>query len=122
SLCALASSSGSVGHSPPIRTRLLANFAAPPLVLEIAEGIAAHNSSAFFPFVLKLAQNRDVFELTDAQAYAQALEWIAEDALLKPFALSLLKLELAAHIYAPAVVAQYQLYNSTIVPEIRSVN
>ncbi|KAJ2058270.1 killer toxin resistant protein [Coemansia sp. S146] len=121
-LYALASSrSSAAGQSSPIRTRLLASFAAPPLVLEIAEGIAAHNSSGFFPFILKLAQNREIFEQTDAQAYSQALEWIAQDSLLEPFALSLLKLELAAHIYAPAVVAQYQLYNSTVVPEIKSV-
>ncbi|KAJ2862638.1 killer toxin resistant protein [Coemansia aciculifera] len=121
-LYALASSrSSAAGQSSPIRTRLLASFAAPPLVLEIAEGIAAHNSSGFFPFILKLAQNRDIFEQTDAQAYSQTLEWIAQDSLLEPFALSLLKLELAAHIYAPAVVAQYQLYNSTVVPEIKSV-
>ncbi|KAJ2813223.1 killer toxin resistant protein, partial [Coemansia furcata] len=123
-LHALASSSSSsptAGQVSPIRTRLLASFAAPPLVLEIAEGIAAHNNSAFFPFILKLAQNRDIFEQTDAQAYSRALEWIAQDSLLEPFALSLLKLELAAHIYAPAVVAQYQLYNSTVVPEIKSV-
>ncbi|KAJ2017806.1 killer toxin resistant protein [Coemansia sp. S680] len=121
-LYALANSSSSAaGQSSPIRTRLLASFAAPPLVLEIAEGIAAHNSSGFFPFFLKLAQNREIFEQTDAQAYTQALEWIAQDSLLEPFALSLLKLELASHIYAPAVVAQYQLYNSTVVPEIKSV-
>ncbi|KAJ2744815.1 killer toxin resistant protein [Coemansia sp. BCRC 34301] len=115
-LYALANSSSS-----PIRTRLLANFAAPPLVLEIAEGVAAHNSSSYFPFILKLAQNREVFELSDTQAYSQALEWIAQGALLSPFDLALLRLELAAHIYAPAVVAQYQLYNSTVVPEIKSV-
>ncbi|KAJ2896623.1 killer toxin resistant protein [Coemansia aciculifera] len=117
-LCALVSGTS---ESSPIRTRLLASFAAPPLVLEIAEGIAAHNSHGYFPFMLKLAQNRSIFAQSDAQTYKQALEWIAQDDLLSPFALSLLKLELAAHIYAPAVVAQYQLYNSTVVPEIKSV-
>ncbi|KAJ2574525.1 killer toxin resistant protein, partial [Coemansia sp. RSA 1836] len=119
-LCALVSGSSS-SSSSPIRTRLLASFAAPPLVLEIAEGIAAHNSSSYFPFILKLAQNREIFEHSDAQAYSQALEWIAQDTLLSPFALSLLKLELAAHIYAPTVAAQYQLYDSTVVPGIKGV-
>ncbi|KAI8322672.1 hypothetical protein GQ54DRAFT_297267 [Martensiomyces pterosporus] len=105
--------------SPPIRTRLHANFAAPPLVLEIAEGIATYNSSAFFPYILKLASNRDIFEKPDADAYAQVLQWIEQDSLLEPFALSLLKLELSAHTYAPAVIAQYQLYDATVVPDIK---
>ncbi|KAJ2489640.1 killer toxin resistant protein [Coemansia sp. RSA 2050] len=121
-LYALGSSLSTAGPSSPIRTRLLTSFAAPPLLLEIAEGIAAHNSSGFFPFILKLAQNRDIFEESDAHAYSRALEWIVQDSLLEPFALSLLKLELAAHIYAPAVVAQYQLYDHTVVSEIVSVS
>ncbi|KAJ2026593.1 killer toxin resistant protein [Coemansia sp. S85] len=121
-LYALGSGLSTAGTSSPIRTRLLSSFEAPPLLLEIAEGIAAHNSSGYFPFILKLAQNREIFEETDARAYSQALEWIVQDSLLEPFALSLLKLELAAHIYAPAVVAQYQLYDYTVVSEIVSVS
>ncbi|KAJ1963734.1 killer toxin resistant protein [Dipsacomyces acuminosporus] len=111
-------SSASTASSPPIRAHLQANFAAPPLVLEIAEGIAAYNSSAFFPFILKLANNKGIFEKTDADAYAQALQWVEEESFLRPFALSLLKLELSSHTYAPAVAAQYQLYNATVVPDI----
>ncbi|KAJ2089037.1 killer toxin resistant protein [Coemansia sp. RSA 986] len=106
----------------PIRTRLYSAFAAPPLALEIAEGVAAHNSSAYFPFILRLAASSDTLghQLTDADVYAQSLQWIEQDQLLEPFALSLLKLELSAHVYAPVVVAQYQLYNQTVVPDIIS--
>ncbi|KAJ1946986.1 killer toxin resistant protein [Kickxella alabastrina] len=105
--------------SSPIRTRLLSSFAAPPLLLEVAEGIATHNSSAYFPFLLKLASNNDVFTKSDADTYAQALQWIEQDSLLEPFAQSLMKLELSVHAHAPAVVAQYQMYNSNVVLDIR---
>ncbi|KAJ1958660.1 killer toxin resistant protein, partial [Linderina pennispora] len=125
SLATLAAMSGHAfgasSESAPIRTKLEASFHAPPLLLEIAEGIAMHNASAFFPFIERLAENRQVFDKPDSAAYAQALEWISNDQLLTPVAMSLLKLELATRTYAPAVVAQYQLYNATVVPEIKQV-
>ncbi|KAJ2777245.1 killer toxin resistant protein [Coemansia javaensis] len=104
-----------------IRTRLVAAFDAPPLALEIAEAVAAHNSSAFFPFILRLAQNRELLGGSDVAVYGQALAWLEQDALLEPFARSLLRLELAARAHAPAVAAQYQLYGSTVVPGIKAV-
>ncbi|KAJ2802777.1 killer toxin resistant protein, partial [Coemansia guatemalensis] len=119
-LCGVLSSVAAAPESPPIRTRLLASFVAPPLALEVIEGVSAHNSSAFFPLLTKLAENNELFEQTEADVYAQLLQWIEKDALLEPFALALLKLELSAHVYAPAVVAQYQLYNSTVVPDIKA--
>ncbi|KAJ1728634.1 killer toxin resistant protein [Coemansia biformis] len=119
-LAALAGCGAAAPKSPQVRTQLVAGFAAPPLALEIAEAVAAHNSSAFFPFVLRLAQNRDVFEQPDAVVYKQSLAWIEQDALLAPFARSLLELDLSAHVYAPAVATQYQLYGSVVVPEIKA--
>ncbi|KAJ2157653.1 killer toxin resistant protein [Coemansia sp. RSA 552] len=68
--------------------------------------------------MLKLAQHKDTLTQSDADIYTQTLQWVEDDALLDAFGLSLLKLELSAHTYAPAVVAQYQLYNATVVPEI----
>ncbi|KAJ1780694.1 killer toxin resistant protein, partial [Coemansia sp. RSA 2399] len=119
----LLTASSAASEDPPIRTRLYSAFDAPPLVLEIAEGVAAHNSSAYFPFILRLAASSDGAQeerLSDADIYARSLQWIEEDQLLQPFALSLLKLELSAHVYAPVVAAQYQLYNQTVVPDIIS--
>ncbi|KAJ2615865.1 killer toxin resistant protein [Coemansia sp. RSA 1365] len=118
--CGGLSSSAAVPDSPSIRTRLLTSFVAPPLALEVVEGVAAHNSSAFFPLLTKLAESNKLFKQTEADVYEQLLEWIEKDALLEPFALALLKLELSAHVYAPVVVAQYQLYNSTVVPDIKA--
>ncbi|PIA18295.1 hypothetical protein COEREDRAFT_13858 [Coemansia reversa NRRL 1564] len=118
--CGGLCSAAAVSESPSIRTRLLASFAAPPLVLEVVEGVAAHNSSAFFPLLTKLAENDKLFKQTEADVYEQLLQWIEKDALLESFALALLKLELSAHVYAPVVVAQYQLYNSTVVPDIKT--
>ncbi|KAJ2869519.1 killer toxin resistant protein, partial [Coemansia asiatica] len=106
-------------RSSPIRTRLQSGFAAPPLLLEIAEAVAAHNSSAYFPFILKLAENNSMFGESDSAAYEQAFEWIRQESLLQPFAQYLARLELTVHAHAPAVVAQYQLYNSTVVPELK---
>ncbi|KAJ2711116.1 killer toxin resistant protein, partial [Coemansia spiralis] len=119
-LAVLASRSAAASESPEIRTRLLGGFGVPPLALEIAEAVAAHNSSAFFPFVLRLAQNRDIADKPDETVYSQALAWIEQDALLEPFVRSLLQLELATHVHAPAVAAQYQLYGSVVVPEIKA--
>ncbi|KAJ1991680.1 killer toxin resistant protein [Coemansia spiralis] len=118
---ALASTStASEADSPPIHSLLYSGFVAPPLALEIAEGVAAHNSSAYFTFILKLVDNSALLQQPDSNVYAQAVQWIEQDALLEPFALSLLKLELSAHVYAPLVAAQYQLYNETVVPDIKS--
>ncbi|KAJ2604206.1 killer toxin resistant protein [Coemansia sp. RSA 1722] len=116
----LASVDAGAMRSPPIRTRLQSGFAAPPLLLEIAESVAAHNSSAYFPFILKLAENSSVFEKSDSDAYKQAFKWIEQESMLEPFARYLVRLELTVHAHAPAVVAQYQLYNTTVVPEIKN--
>ncbi|KAJ2763366.1 killer toxin resistant protein, partial [Coemansia sp. BCRC 34490] len=114
-----AAASEAMDIDPPIRIRLNSGFAAPPLALEIAEGVAAHNSSAYFPFIRKLASSGALSrQLSDADIYSESLQWIEQDRLLEPFALSLLKLELSAHVYAPVVVAQHQLYNETAVPDI----
>ncbi|KAJ2723390.1 killer toxin resistant protein [Coemansia sp. Benny D115] len=113
--------SGAEAHaSLPIRARLLSSFAAPPLLFEIAEAISMHNSSAYFPFLLKLAENSSVFDGSDADAYKQAMLWIKQESLLEPFAQSLVQLEISAHAHAPAVVAQYQHYTATVVPEIKN--
>ncbi|KAJ2847835.1 killer toxin resistant protein, partial [Coemansia brasiliensis] len=106
--------------TPPIRTQLLSNFPAPPMALEIAESIAAYNQSSFFPFIERLTHEA-LSEQSDGDTYAQATKWIKEDQLLSASSLSLLRLDMSAHVFAPAVVAQFQLYNETIVPEIQSV-
>ncbi|KAJ1743857.1 killer toxin resistant protein [Coemansia sp. RSA 1086] len=108
------------GSTPPIRTQLLSGFPAPPLLLEIAESIAAHNQSSFFPFIERLAHEA-LREQSDGDVYMRATNWIKEDQLLSAPALSLLRLDMSAHVFAPAVVAQFQLYNETVVPEIQSV-
>ncbi|KAJ2379417.1 killer toxin resistant protein [Coemansia sp. RSA 2607] len=127
-LCALVASAALYGPwicsaassvAPPIRTRLHSGFAAPPLLLELAEGIAAHNTSAYFPFILKLARNPEIFADSDADAYSTALGWISDNSLLERFAKELVQLELSTHVHAPAVVAQYQLYNATVVPDVK---
>ncbi|KAI9500606.1 UDP-glucose:glycoprotein glucosyltransferase-domain-containing protein [Coemansia spiralis] len=94
---ALASTStASEADSPPIHSLLYSGF--------IAEGVAAHNSSAYFTFILKLQP--------DSNVYAQA-----------PFALSLLKLELSAHVYAPLTVnfdeASCTFYGDTYIEEAK---
>ncbi|KAJ2550633.1 killer toxin resistant protein, partial [Coemansia sp. RSA 1933] len=119
----LATASIAAAEDRPIRTRLHASFAAPPLALEIAEGVAAHNSSAYVSFIRRLsASSIDTAsqKLSDADVYSQSLQWIEQDRLLEPFALALLKLELSAHVYAPVVAAHYQLYSQTVVPDIIS--
>ncbi|KAJ2780423.1 killer toxin resistant protein [Coemansia interrupta] len=122
-LCALAATAALCGPclaaaSPPIRTRLHSDFPAPPLLLELAEAISAHNSSAYFPFLLHLAHNREILADSDASAYRTALNWISSSSLLEPFAQGLVQLELSTHLHAPMVVAQYQMYTATVVPDL----
>lgn len=101
-------------HASTISTKLQSGFIAPPLLLELAEGLAVLNQTSYFPFLRHLAQHSDVFTLPTHESYQQALEYIETQQLLDEFTLSLLKLEMATHTYAPMVVAQYQLYNQTI--------
>ncbi|KAJ1720831.1 killer toxin resistant protein [Coemansia erecta] len=122
-LCALVASAALYGsclgsESPPIRTRLHSDFASPPLLLELAEAISAHNSSSYFPFILKLAHNRELFADSDAAAYRTAQTWVTESHLLERFARELVQLELATHVYAPMVAAQYQMYDAMVVPDL----
>ncbi|KAJ2483775.1 killer toxin resistant protein [Coemansia sp. RSA 2131] len=115
-LCGLV---GSAFGTPAIRTRLLSNFAMPSLSLELAEGVAAHNHTSYFSFIEHLSHQST--EQTDADAYAQSMQWITNNELLTPSAQSLLRLEMSVRAFAPAVEAQHQLYAHTVVPELRSV-
>ncbi|KAJ2502656.1 killer toxin resistant protein [Coemansia sp. RSA 1972] len=109
---------GSALGTPVIRTRLLSNFSISSLSLELAEGIAAHNQTSYFPFIEYISQQS---VQTDAIAYAHGMQWITDNELLTPSAQALLRLEMSVRTFAPAVEAQHQLYVHTIVPELRNM-
>ncbi|KAJ2279243.1 killer toxin resistant protein, partial [Coemansia sp. RSA 370] len=117
-LAVLSGLLGSATGTPVIRTRLLSNFSVSSLSLELAEGIAAHNQSSYFPFIEHISLQP---VQPDADAYAQSMQWITDNELLTPSAQSLLRLEMSVRTFAPAVEAQHQLYAHTIVPELRNV-
>ncbi|KAJ2421554.1 killer toxin resistant protein, partial [Coemansia sp. RSA 2524] len=117
-LAVLSGLLGSATGTPVIRTRLLSNFSVSSLSLELAEGIAAHNQSSYFPFIEHISLQP---VQPDADAYAKSMQWITDNELLTPSAQSLLQLEMSVRTFAPAVEAQHQLYAHTIVPELRNV-
>ncbi|KAJ2327518.1 killer toxin resistant protein [Coemansia sp. RSA 2702] len=104
--------------TPPIRTRLESSFPAPPLALELAEAVYAHNRSSFFPFIERLAQSHGE---SDLSVYSQGMQWLKDEELLSTVSLALVQLDMAAHVYAPRIVAQQQLYDSVVVPELSRV-
>ncbi|KAJ2354035.1 killer toxin resistant protein, partial [Coemansia erecta] len=118
-LCLVLGGASATG-TPPIRTQLYSSFAAPPLGLELAEGVAAHNHTSYFAFIEHLAQQQPE-QTTPNGVYTHGLKWIEHTGLLTPVAQSLLRLEMATRVYAPAAEAQFQLYAANVVPELRAV-
>ncbi|KAF9566452.1 hypothetical protein EC968_003725 [Mortierella alpina] len=117
-LVAIQAASADFAPSPPIQATIHSSWAAPPLLLEILEAVAAENKTAYHPLMSQLTEPEFLSSIkSQRDLYEKSLGLIQAQGHVSPDALSTLKLSLAMHTAAPWIQAHYHLYNSTIVPD-----
>ncbi|KAF9986008.1 hypothetical protein BGZ75_002306 [Mortierella antarctica] len=117
-LVAIQAASADFAPSPPIQATIHSSWAAPPLLLEIIEAVAAENKTAYHPLMSQLTEPEFLSGVrSQRDLYEKSLGLIQAQGHVSPEALSTLKLSLAMHTAAPWIQAHYHLYNSTIVPD-----
>ncbi|KAF9965234.1 hypothetical protein BGZ70_005207 [Mortierella alpina] len=117
-LVAIQAASADFAPSPPIQATIHSSWAAPPLLLEILEAVAAENKTAYHPLMSQLTEPEFLTSVKSPRdLYNKSLELIRAQGHVAPEAFSTLKLSLAMHTAAPWIQAHYHLYNSTIVPD-----
>ncbi|KAJ1973687.1 killer toxin resistant protein, partial [Dimargaris xerosporica] len=116
----LVALSGLTATTPPVVTRVRARFSAPPLALELAEAVAAENTTAYFSFLTHVA-SIDLANTPDAAVYQHALRYVRDERVLgSPAAVALWEWGMALHKTAPAVEAYYQYYTDTVVSDLNA--
>ncbi|RKP10347.1 UDP-glucose:Glyco protein glucosyltransferase-domain-containing protein [Thamnocephalis sphaerospora] len=102
--------------TPPVRAGLRTPWAAPNILLEVGEYIAAENASAYFPYIGAVTKSLPEAR-TPAALHQHAFSIIKDNGFLAgDLALPLLNMSLALHTGAPAVEADYQYYRVEVAP------
>ncbi|KAJ1983211.1 killer toxin resistant protein [Dimargaris verticillata] len=116
----LVAISGLTATAPPVVTRLRARFSAPPLALELAEAVAAENTTAYFSFLTHVA-SIGLTDTPESAVYQHALQYVRDEHVFgSPAAVALWEWGMALHTAAPAVEAYYQYYTDTVVPDLNA--